>query len=405
MNNMEKFYTKKSFLIMFIFSILFLGIGICYAASSETYKTISSVADFSFIEPTVKHEAIPTVLANGKLNAKVSVTFGEAKAANIYLEYKLDSDTNISTVSIKNVASKREYYLATPDGLITEENTSIEYRIVGEFTIEGEPEPYYAYAPTDASSTTFVTADVISVIEEENVNGSDGAEIKVFSGDQSKGDEGYVIVSVPKGAYDGTHKVTVDFLEDISYADSSSSGKRETVISAVSVDVDSISELKKAIAIKNLPLQNETKANKFSLQFFDGAEWKTVPKSGLSVDKKNQTYSFSADTLGVYRVLETIALSDSSYRPSNRIVVKNKIPGSYPGFEFKYLKEGDKVKIYNLKGKKIAELNSGSSDGFVWEGKKGTNNSGDWVESGTYIYQIKLKDGGDVISGTIAFVW
>ena len=401
MNNMEKFYTKKSFLIMFIFSILFLGIGICYAASSETYKTISSVADFSSVTPAVKHDKIPTVLANGKFNAKAIVSFGGAtmSEANLYLEYKLDS-VNISTVSIKKVATRIDYYLAIPEGVITEDLESIEYRIVGEFKIKGQSEPFYAYAP---SSTTFVTTDVISIIEED-IDGSENSEIKVFSGDQSK-DDGYVTVSVPKGAYDGTHKVTVDFLEDVSYADASSSGQRETVISAVSVDVDSVSELKQPITIKNLPLQTETKANRFSLQIFDGAEWKTVPKANLSVDKKNQTYSFSADTLGTYRVLETIVLSDSSYRPSNRIVVKNKIPGSYPGFEFKYLKEGDKVKIYNLKGKKVAELSSGSSDGFIWEGKKGTNNSGDWVESGTYIYQIKLKDGGDVISGTIAFVW
>ena len=39
--------------------------------------------------------------------------------------------------------------------------------------------------------------------------------------------------------------------------------------------------------------------------------------------------------------------------------------------------------------------------GFVWYGK---NNSGQWVESGTYIYQIKVKGKSKLISGTIAFV-
>ncbi len=69
------------------------------------------------------------------------------------------------------------------------------------------------------------------------------------------------------------------------------------------------------------------------------------------------------------------------------------------------MKDGDVVKIYTVNGKKIAELTTGDAvEGFEWKGRKGTNNSGDWAESGTYVYQIKLKK-GEVISGTIAFVW
>ena len=45
------------------------------------------------------------------------------------------------------------------------------------------------------------------------------------------------------------------------------------------------------------------------------------------------------------------------------------------------------------------------AEGFEWRGREGTNNSGDWAKSGTYIYQIKLKEKSKVISGTIAFVW
>ncbi len=66
------------------------------------------------------------------------------------------------------------------------------------------------------------------------------------------------------------------------------------------------------------------------------------------------------------------------------------------------MQEGDSVSIYNLKGKKIRKISASGSENDVWDGRK---DNGDWAESGTYIYQIKLKDGGDVISGTIAFVW
>ena len=63
--------------------------------------------------------------------------------------------------------------------------------------------------------------------------------------------------------------------------------------------------------------------------------------------------------------------------------------------------QGDSVKIYNVNGKKVREITSGTDEGFNWDGK---DDNGRYVESGTYIYQIKVKDRSKVISGTVAFV-
>ena len=399
---MKNKYIKKSLLIAFSFVMLFLSVNVYADTSTTTVKTIKSIASFSFIEPIVEHDKIETVFANGILNAKVYVNFGQASAGSAFLEYKLDSEVVVSTISKENIPNKKDFYLGTPEGLITKDNISIDYRIKCVFIVDGEEYP--VYAPVGASSDTFVTANILSKIEDE-IDGDSGGTISAFCGDQSKGEEGTVIVSVPPNSYSGNHNVIVDFLETSSSSDSSSKTKKN-VISAVSVNVDGgIEEISNPIQIKNLPLQVVTQANKFFMQYQQGAEWNNVSDANLNVNKTHQVYSFSASDLGSYRVLESIILSNSTYRPKNRIVVKAKVGSAYPGFEFKYLSEGDTVKIYNLKGKKIAELKSGTSDGFIWKGKKGTDNDGDWAESGTYIYQIKLKDGGDVISGTIAFVW
>ena len=96
----------------------------------------------------------------------------------------------------------------------------------------------------------------------------------------------------------------------------------------------------------------------------------------------------------------TIVPSADDCKPVRRTVVKGRIGTKYPGFEFKNMKEGDVLKIYNVNGKKIREVTSGSADGFVWDGK---NDSGDWAKSGIYIYQIKVD--GKIVSGTIAFVY
>ena len=399
---MEKFY-KKSFLIVFTFLVSALFVGICNAEEiTVEVGPIQSVANFTSIDPKIEHTKIDTVLAEGILNAKVYSLFGDAASGDLVLEYELSSGET-GEVKKENIANKRDYYIGTPKDCITKDLEYIDYRVKGVFKVDGED--FIVYAPSDASSTTFSRATVISRIEKE-IDGDSGDTISVFCGDQSKGDNGTVIVNVPSGAYSGNHNVIIDFLDEASIDQGSVSSKtRENVISNVAVDVEGISEINSPIQIKNLPLRNETKANKFFMQYQEGTDWNKISNSNLSVDKPDQLYSFSAASLGHYRVLESITLSKSSYRPDNRIVVKAKVGNSYPGFEFKYLQEGDTVKIYNLKGKKIAELKSGSSDGFIWEGKKGTDNNGDWAESGTYIYQIKLKSGGDVISGTIAFVW
>ena len=405
---MKKSYMRKSVLMTIsAVCMLMLCNAFCLASSSEIKKTITSEISFEFIEPTVEHVAISSVVANGILNAKVLADFGDCKSANAYLEYKFGSSGSVSTITKEGINHNEEFYIGTQKGAITPSNTEIDYRIKCVFqSSEGE---FVKYAPEGASSTTFVTASIVSEINEE-VNGTEGGEIKVFCGDQSKtGDSGYIKVSVPKGAYSGSRNVKINFIDSsdsgLSAPKLVSSNIKENVISTVSVEVDGISEIEKPIQIDNLPLQKETTANKFVMQYKSSSDWEDTTDTNLNVDTVNEVFSFSAGKLGYYRVLENIILTDSSYRPINRIIIKSRIPDRYPGFEFNNLKEGDTVSIYNPKGKRIAKLTSGDSNGFVWKGKKGTDNNGDWAKSGIYIYQIKVKETGKLISGTIVFVY
>ena len=102
----------------------------------------------------------------------------------------------------------------------------------------------------------------------------------------------------------------------------------------------------------------------------------------------------------IYAVVE--AQTSESCRPVRRTIVKGRIGTRYPGFEFPNLVEGDVVKIFNVNGKKIAEVSGDNSGKIVWNGRK---DSGDWAKSGIYVYQIKVKETGKLISGTIVFVY
>ena len=403
---MKKSYIKKSVSILFVLCIITLLGVFCFASYPSEITSEVSFVDY-FVEPTMEHEAIPSVVANGILNAKVKVDFGDCISANTYLEYNFDGSSSVTTITKENVNSKSDFYMGVPKGEITSDNTKIYYRIKAVLqSSEGEKT---LYAPEGASSTAFSTATIVSKIEEE-IDGTAGGQVNIFCGDQSKtGDSGNIKVVVPAGAYSSSKTVTVDFLEDIDSVSlvSSSSESLEDIISAVSVKIDGATTetLGSPIEIYNLPLQKGTKANRFVMQYKNDSDWEAAAGANLNVDTTNQIFSFSASALGYYKIIASIALTDSSFRPQNRIVIKSKIGDRYPGFEFKYLKEGDTVSIYNPKGKRIAKLTSGDSNGFVWKGKKGTNNSGDWAKSGIYIYQIKVKETGKLVSGTIVFVY
>ena len=208
---MKKVYTKKIFSISFAFCLLMLCCDFCFAGSSEIKKTITSEVSFVgyFMEPTMEHEAIPSVVANGILNAKVYVDFGDCTSANTYLEYNFDGSSTFTTITKENINSKYAFYMGVPKEEITPDKTKIYYRV--KTVLQSSEGEKTLYAPEGASETAFVSADVVKSIE-----CSLGETKEVFCGDQSKtGNSAYMVVKVPAGAYSGDKKVTVNFLEDI----------------------------------------------------------------------------------------------------------------------------------------------------------------------------------------------
>jgi len=57
--------------------------------------------------------------------------------------------------------------------------------------------------------------------------------------------------------------------------------------------------------------------------------------------------------------------------------------------------EGSKIKIYDMAGRKVKEL-----DGIVWDGR---NADGELVSSGTYVFRVTAPDGAK-FTGKLAIV-
>jgi hypothetical protein len=96
--------------------------------------------------------------------------------------------------------------------------------------------------------------------------------------------------------------------------------------------------------------------------------------------------------LSLYAVFPVGNLSDDDYRPKEKIITPATPDNKNDFAAFGALGPADIVNIFNVNGHRIRQLKNDS----IWDGK---DEDGKIVESGIYIYQIKLAD--KIVSGTI----
>ena len=375
-----------------LLSLIVLLIVSVYIYAAEPLRVLSAHVKFpSVIVPTITHTAIDAVSSIDRiLNAKISVDFGSYTntTATARIKYSVDGgdvqqEPQGEGLSIRN---NEEFFIQLPEFLQSATNT--DYQIVVDFR---DSQGTIIETVMFPSETDFQPAILTDTVTKDVVTAT-GDTVTFNSGNQK-----YLSTKL---------EIVPNVL----------SANAQIIIKQLPVETsspDQMAALYKVYSIpENIEIQapitatfyygTKTEATDFVLKYkqTETDSWKNITVSGT--DLRNKTVMAYISNFGYYGIFEKSKQEDTDYRPKNRVRIKSRI-STYGGFKFNNLKEGDSVKIYTVTGKKIAELTAGDSEGFEWKGRKGTNNSGDWVESGTYIYQIKVK--GKVISGTIAFVW
>jgi len=343
----------------------------------------------SFWEATINHTPVNSVSSvNRILNVKSSVEFGGYIRATAQLLYYFDNEeTFIDTIDKGSISHKATFYIATPKFQSSYE--TINYQIKATLKKKDDDKDYYVYWP---SSDTFHTA-LITKSTTNFVVASIGGNVEFESGNQEYKNTKLV---VPANALNNDTDITITHLEAENF-----DGRGMVTLYKINAESSGAEIVSGSSLAANFYYGTETNDTKFDLMYREtpASEWEKVTVTGF--DAANKIISANVTKFGEYAVFISKNLSSNDYRPTKRIKIKSRIAnGTYEGFRFKYLKEGDVVKIYNLNGKKIREITAGDGNGFVWDGRK---DNGDWAESGTYVYQIKVK--GKILSGTIAFVW
>ena len=351
----------------------------------------------------IQHNAINAISSLDKfLNAKVKVNFGVAESVNMKLKYYINGDkSNIIEVEKGNIYHNTPFYISSD--IDAQEGDVINYQLEGVFTYRDASKSTEISTktfcwPTDSSENPYYQAAVVT--NSVSATPSNG-KIILESGDQSKKDtsltipeeyssETFVIEERPVDEYIEPAKAAANSVKVVNPNKPVKLFHVKTSNGSAFEDV-----------VFNISYSDLTSRDNFTLK--TGTELSTITENVpvTSVNLSDKIVSAKINKSGYYALFTDVKLLDSDYRPAKRVIVKARAQSRGDVFAFNYLKDGDSVKIYNVNGRKVRTITSGTDEGFRWDGK---NDSGQYVESGTYVYQIKVKGKSKLISGTIAFV-
>ncbi len=364
-------------------------------AFAEPLRVLSAYVKFpSVIVPTITHKAIDAVSSIDRiLNAKISVDFGSYTNAKATAKIKYFVNGDQSTMEQEpqgegiTIHNNEEFFIELPEFLQT--NTNVDYQIVVDFR---DDQGTLIKTVAFPSETEYQHTDFVDSVTKDIV-ATAGDIVKFDSGNQQYGS---TTLDISAGALASNATIIITQIPIDTFNRSTSAEQLAAIYKIYSIpeNVEIQAPIKADFYYGTKPV-----STKFVLKYKkeETDEWQNIVIT--KTDLQNKIISSNIDKFGYYGIFEKTKQEDNDYRPKKRVVVKGR-----DVFKFNGLQDGDSVKIYTTNGKKIAELTAGeTSEGFVWKGRQGTNNSGDWAKSGIYVYQIKVN--GKVISGTIVFVW
>ncbi len=369
-------------------------------------KVIEFVARAEFKAPVLAHTPITNVSSISKeLNAGVIVDFGifSYATAKAELIYSLDNSANITVAYSGTIKNNEQFFISADVG----DHSNVKYQIKVSFENSGKT-LYELYSPEDKSFYNVTVSNSTS-----GTIGSDGGTIVYDDGNQETGNSGVV---VQPGTFDDETEIIIEELDfggvspvsglrSVSkVADTSSSYGKFGTAPINGIGVSTKDGKTSWPAIDGFINLKGATGTKFTVVYRENASADINTWEVIKVEKiEDGSVWFKISKAGQYLVFASNELADKNHRPVRRTIVKGRIGQNYPGFEFQNIDNGDVLKIFSVNGKKIAEVSSSDNTGkLVWNGRK---DNGDWAKSGIYVYQIKVKETGKLISGTIVFVY
>ncbi len=376
--------------------------------------TVTIKADFN--PPRVYHTGIDTICVLGEPVVFNITAVDDKKIEWVKLFYKKSKEStfagtgknDFTVIKFENLTKKGNKFLSGEKSISSNELSAFSKELGEEFYI------YYYFEAYDGYNKGYWWGKDEKTYDENNPKrievkrtfeqkaGPNGARIILPDGNP---DDGYTFLDIPKGALDDLVTIRISQVwppERISYENRVSLSRNP--ICAYSFEPEDI-EFKKPVTTgllyfdydRKKGIVDNTDYNEKDLKLFwyDGFEWRVV---GGTINIDSNVITGKVTHLGLFGLFPAKALSASAYKPKEHIITPCTIDNQNDFARFDGLAGGNTtIRIFDITGKKIKTIDK---EPYQWDG---TDDSGDKVESGVYIYQFRADVEGKtkLISGTI----
>lgn len=371
-------------------SLLILALAVltpvCMFAAIYTYDAVVTIGTPTITVLHTAPEQVPPI--NKEMVVVGTVTFSESGNLNsLDFTYTLQGSSSV-TESVTNIvpisATSYRFVKAIE---IEQTSGNISYLFSASGQLSG----------MSVSTATALYVTTVTAVASQNVDPANPVPVILESGNQTAGNTSIVFVN---GSFTGVQNIIITQLDPNNPPSFTGvAGKASETDYFVALYLISPEGLEiNPKATLTLYYGNANVSRLFmKYRDPDTGKWITITDN-VVIDTNMKTISARIGRLGYYAVSTQGVTPDNDYRPVKRVVIMGQ-----DTFKFENMTDGDKLKIFNVNGKKIREITSrgGYATGFEWDGRK---DDGGWAESGTYIYQLNIQGKGKLISGTIAFV-
>jgi hypothetical protein len=222
-------------------------------------------------------------------------------------------------------------------------------------------------------------------------------------------DDGEVMVDIPEGALSKDTKITIEQITDLSRIPGYSELGDWKPVAVYNFTEEGI-RFKKPVTMNLLYFdldgdgypedwngeKREFNESQLACYWWDGITWRPV---GGKVDRDKNIATVKVSHFSYYGLFKARPMGISEYRPKERIITPACADGKNDVAYFSGLTgQVATVRIYDITGRKIRTI---EREPYEWDG---TDEDGNIVESGVYIYQFKADINGSkrLVSGTIA---
>jgi hypothetical protein len=358
------------------------------AQASSTVMLLSFGAAVSFGDaqaPVIAHAGLTRISPVTKYAVFKGTATDETGINTITVNYFIDDNPAYSTSTI-SAGGRATYEFVSRVRLNFIHASKLSYRITSTDLFGNK-----SYWPADGSFFQVGIAGAVT-----SSYGIGGGRLVLYDGNPD--DE--TVVDIPAGALDAQIDVSMGELDpaDDSIPPGNYPALTKRAISVYRFEPSGIifkKPVKLSLLFPDVDRDGVVDGTTYNIadlkvMWWDGFEWRVM---GTGIDAITSQAVTWTKHFSLYAVFPVSALTDDDYRPKEKIITPASIDGFNDFAVFGAIGINDTVNIFDVNGRRIRQL---KNDNTIWDGK---DDNGKVVESGLYIYQIKLTE--KIINGTI----